>query len=52
MLQAALSARLWGSSSASWRVSMPNAMPLSKQEAYLEMMRASRGRYPPNAACP
>ena len=39
MLQAALSARLWGSSSASWRVSMPNAMPLSKQEAYLEMMR-------------
>ena len=39
MLQAALSARLWGSSSASWRVSMPNAMPLAKQEAYLEMMR-------------
>ena len=39
MLQAALSARLWGSSSASWRVSMPNAMPPAKQEAYLEMMR-------------
>jgi len=39
MLQAALSARLWGSTSASWRVSMPNAMPLHKQEAYLEMMR-------------
>lgn len=39
MLQAALSARLWGSSSATWRVSMPNAMPLAKQEAYLDMMR-------------
>lgn len=39
MLQAALSARMWGSSSASWRVSMPNAMPPAKQEAYLEMMR-------------
>lgn len=39
MLQAALSARLWGSSSVTWRVSMPNAMPLHKQEAYLEMMR-------------
>jgi len=39
MLQSALSARLWGSTSASWRISMPNAMPLHKQEAYLEMMR-------------
>lgn len=39
MLQGALSARLWGSSSISWRVSMPNAMPLHKQEAYLELMR-------------
>ena len=39
MLQAALSARMRGSSSASWRVSMPNAMPLHRQEAYLEMMR-------------
>ena len=39
MLQASLSARLWGSGSVSWRVSMPNAMPLHKQEAYLEMMR-------------
>lgn len=39
MMQAALSARLWGSSSASWRVSMPNAMPLHKQETYLELMR-------------
>ncbi len=39
MTQAALSARLWGSGSASWRVSMPNAMPLHKQESYLELMR-------------
>ncbi len=39
MLQASLSARLWGSPSVTWRVSMPNAMPLHKQEAYLEMMR-------------
>ena len=39
MLQAALSARLWGSSSVSWRVSMPNAMPLYRQESYLELMR-------------
>ncbi|MBP3647066.1 MAG: hypothetical protein J6K55_11665 [Clostridia bacterium] len=39
MLQGALSARLWGSSSISWRISMPNAMPLHKQEAYLELMR-------------
>ena len=39
MVQAALSARLWGSGSASWRVSMPNAMPLHKQESYLELMR-------------
>ncbi len=40
MVQAALSARLWGSPSASWRVSMPNALPPHKQEGYLEMMRA------------
>ncbi len=39
MLQASLSARLWGSGSISWRVSMPNAMPLHKQESYLELMR-------------
>jgi len=39
MLQASLSARLWGSGSVSWRVSMPNAMPLHKQESYLELMR-------------
>lgn len=39
MVQAALSARLWGSGSVSWRVSMPNAMPLHKQESYLELMR-------------
>lgn len=39
MVQSALSARLWGSGSASWRVSMPNAMPLHKQESYLELMR-------------
>lgn len=40
MLQASLCARLGGSSSVSWRVSMPNAMPLGRQEAYLEMVRA------------
>ena len=39
MMQAALSARLWGSGSVSWRVSMPNAMPLHKQDSYLELMR-------------
>ena len=39
MLQGALAARLWGSSSAAWRVSMPNAMPLHRQESYLELMR-------------
>ncbi len=39
MVQASLSARLWGSPSVSWRVSMPNALPLYRQEAYLEMMR-------------
>ena len=39
MVQASLSARLWGSDSVSWRVSMPNAMPLHKQESYLELMR-------------
>ena len=39
MAQASLSARLWGSPSISWRVSMPNAMPPHKQEAYLELMR-------------
>ena len=39
MLQAMLAARLYGSESASFRVSMPNAMPLHKREAYLEMAR-------------
>lgn len=39
MLQAALSARLGGAASISWRISMPNALPLPRQEAYLEMMR-------------
>lgn len=39
MVQSALSARLWGSGSVSWRVSMPNAMPLHRQESYLELMR-------------
>lgn len=39
MLQASLSARLWGSSSISYRISMPGAMPLHRQEAYLEMIR-------------
>ena len=40
MVQAALSARMSGSPSLSWRVSMPNALPLHRQEGYLEMMRA------------
>ena len=40
MLMASLAARLAGSPSISWRVSMPNAMPLYRQEAYLEMVRA------------
>ena len=39
MLQSALCARLAGSPSVSWRVSMPNAMPLHRQEAYLETVR-------------
>lgn len=39
MLQGALSARLWGSSSMSFRVSMPNALPLHRQEAYLDLMQ-------------
>lgn len=39
MLQALLSTRLAGSYSASYRVSMPNAMPLPKREAYLDMVR-------------
>lgn len=39
MVQASLSARLWGSPSVSWRVSMPGALPLHRQEAYLELMR-------------
>ena len=39
MLQASLVARLAGSPSVSWRVSMPNAMPLHRQEAYLETVR-------------
>jgi hypothetical protein len=40
LLQASLAARLSGSPSVSWRVSMPNAMPLYRQEAYLEMVRS------------
>ncbi len=40
MLQASLAARLTGSASVSWRVSMPSAMPLHRQEAYLETVRA------------
>ncbi|MEA5016396.1 MAG: hypothetical protein VB099_17715 [Candidatus Limiplasma sp.] len=39
MIQAALSARLCGAPSLSWRVSMPNALPLPRQEGYLEMLR-------------
>ncbi len=39
MAQASLSARLWGSSTVSWRVSMPNALPVHKQEAFLELVR-------------
>lgn len=39
MLQSLLAARLWGSDSASFRASMPNAMPLHRREAYLEMLR-------------
>lgn len=39
MVQAALSARLWGSASLSWRVSMPGALPPHRQEAYLALMR-------------
>ncbi len=40
MVQAALASRLCGAPSLSWRVSMPNALPLPRQESYLEMMRA------------
>ena len=39
MVQAALSARLGGSASVSWRVSMPNALPPHRQEAYLALVR-------------
>lgn len=39
MTQASLSARLCGSGSVSWRVSMPNALPAHRQEAYLELVR-------------
>lgn len=39
MVQASLSARLCGAPSLSWRASMPNALPLPRQEGYLEMMR-------------
>ncbi len=39
MVQGALAARLAGSPSLTWRVSMPNAMPLYRQEAYLETVR-------------
>jgi len=40
MVQASLAARLSGSAAVSWRVSMPNAMPLYRQEAYMETVRA------------
>ena len=40
MLQGSLAARLSGSPSVHWRISMPNAMPLPRQEAYLETMHA------------
>lgn len=40
LLQASLAARMAGSPSLSWRISMPNAMPLHRQEAYLEMVRS------------
>ncbi|NLV58929.1 MAG: hypothetical protein GXY67_09170 [Clostridiales bacterium] len=40
MVQAALSARLCGAPCLSWRVSMPNALPLPRQERYLDMVRA------------
>ena len=40
LLQSSLAARMAGSPSLSWRVSMPNAMPLHRQEAYLEMVRS------------
>ncbi|MDD3333966.1 MAG: hypothetical protein PHI98_00475 [Eubacteriales bacterium] len=39
MLQASLAARLAGSDSVSWRISMPGAMPLHRRQAYLDMMR-------------
>lgn len=39
MLQASLAARLLGSESLSWRVSVPGALPPHRQEAYLDMMR-------------
>ncbi|MDD5898570.1 MAG: hypothetical protein PUE14_08805 [Clostridia bacterium] len=39
MVQASLCARLWGSGLISWRVSMPNALPLHRQESYLNLMR-------------
>ncbi len=39
MIQSALSARLWGSASVSYRISMPNAMEMHRQETYLELMR-------------
>ncbi len=39
MLQASLSARLHGSPSISWRISVPNAMPAYRQESYLNLLR-------------
>lgn len=39
MVQASLSARLHGSPSISWRISMPNAMPAYRQESYLNLLR-------------
>ena len=40
MMQASLSARLSGAPSVSWRVSMPNALPLARQASYLEVVRS------------
>ena len=39
LLQASLSARLHGSPSVSWRVSVPNAMSAPRQESYLNLLR-------------
>jgi len=58
MLQASLAARLWGSESLSWRVSVPGALPPHRQEAYLDMMRglakevAKETGMPLSSGCP